>query len=147
MGPNFSLAVGSKLVDPRSERMAPLRFGATASERSFLCVFVDPSAAGFDELARALAPLQEREDVLIVLFPEGQHPDVQLRERLSALDWKVPFAYDFLAEQYTRSLLPDGAELPAVLLQTPEGRLLFQAPWRPGVPAELIATLDAEDAS
>jgi hypothetical protein len=147
MGPNFALAIGSKLVDPRPERIAPLGFVAAAGEATFLCVFADPNAEGFEDLARALAPLQERRGVLTVLFAQGQHPDAELRERLRALDWKVPYAYDFLAEGYTRSLLPEGTPVPAVLLQTREGRLLFQSPWGSSVPAELDAALDAVKAS
>ena len=147
MGPNFSLAIGSKILDSRSEQLVPVRFAANAELRGFLCVFADPGAEGFAELANALAPLQQREGLLTVLFAQGQHPDAKLLERLHSLDWKVAFAYDFLAESYTQSLLPEGMPLPAVLLQTPEGRLLFQGPWRPGSVAELTAALDAGDPS
>ena len=91
--------------------------------------------------------IQEREGVLTVLFAQGQHPDAELRERLRGLDWKVPFAYDVLAEGYARSLLPEGTSLPTVLLQTAEGRALFLGAWNAGTLAELRAALDGEDAS
>jgi hypothetical protein len=141
-GPNFALAIGSKLVDPESDRLAPFGLPRALGRPGFLCVFADPDADDFAGLAAALAPLQERHGVLTILFPQGQHPDARVRDRLRALDWSVPFAYDFLAEAYSRSLLPDASPLPALLLQTDEGRLLFQSPWRAGIVPELASALD-----
>ncbi len=142
MGPNFAVAIGSKLLDPRAERMAAFGLPATMQRPGFLCVFADPGAASFVELAAALAPLRDRHGVLTVLFPEGQHPDEKLAERLRSLGWPVPFLFDFLAESYTQTLLSAKAPLPAVLLQTNEGRLLFQGRWTPEVAGELRAAID-----
>jgi hypothetical protein len=141
--PNVALAIGSKLVDSRAEGMAPFGLPEVAERPGYLCVFADPGADDFAELAAALAPLQERHGVLTVLFPEGVHPDAQLRERLRSLGWTVPFLYDFLAESYTRSLLAEDTPLPAVILQTNEGRLLLQRRWSVELPAELERTIDA----
>jgi hypothetical protein len=147
MGPNAALAIGRKLTDSRAERLVVFKPDEKVPIRGFLCVFADPDAPGFAELAAALRPMQQRDGVLTVLFPQGQHPDQETLERLHALDWKVPFAFDFLSDSYTESFLPAGTPLPAVLLQTVEGRALFLGSWKPGSLAELTAALDAEDAS
>jgi hypothetical protein len=49
---------------------------------------------------------------------------------------------DHLAEPYTRSLLDEGTPLPALLLVTKEGRVLFRSSWRAGVLPELTEALD-----
>jgi hypothetical protein len=80
---------------------------------------------------------------MTVLFPQGRHPDVQTREQLRALGWPVPFLLDQYSEGYTRSRLDEGTRLPAVMLQTPDGRVVYQNSWKPGVATELIGALDA----
>jgi hypothetical protein len=140
--PNFALAIGTKLLDSGSERLAPLGLARAAEQRGFLCVFADPGAEGFAELAAALAPLRERAGLMTVLFPQARGADAETRERLRALAWPVPFVYDALAPAYTRSLLPDGTPRPALLLQTSEGRVLFQGPWSAHALLELRVALD-----
>jgi hypothetical protein len=146
MAPNAALAIGRKLTDSRADRLVVFKPEEAVEMRGFLCVFADPDAEGFAELAAALAPLQERAGagVLTVLFPQGQHPDQKVLERLRELDWKVPFAFDFLSESYTDSFLPAGTPLPAVLLQTAEGRLVFMGAWQPDTFPKLTAAFDAE---
>jgi len=143
MAPNFVLAIGPRLLD--SESATPRTFGvlATSRKRTFLTVFADPDAEDFPELVEAVAPLREREGLLTILLPQGEHPDSRVRERLRGLGWTVPFVYDHLSEIYSRSLLTEGARLPALLLQTAEGRLLFQSEWRAGVVGELRSALEA----
>ena len=144
MAPNFALAIGSRLVDSGAERMLPFGLPAAAERPGFLCVFADPGAEGFAQLAAALAPLQERNGVLTVLFPEGEHPDAQVRERLRSLGWTVPFLYDFLAESYTRSLLSGGTSLPALILQTNEGRVLLERSWSAELVPEVERALETD---
>jgi len=142
MAPNFVLAIGTRLADPSGPTLRPLGLRAAGAHGTFLAVFADPSAKDFPALAQALAPLRERDGVLTILFPQGEHPDTELSERLRALGWAVPFVYDHLAEAYTRSLLPEATPVPFVLLQTPEGRVLFQGRYGARLPAELAAALD-----
>ena len=52
-----------------------------------------------------------------------------------------------LSDSYTESFLPAGTSLPAVLLQTVEGRAVFLSSWKASTLAELITALDAEDTS
>lgn len=144
LAPNFTLAIGPRLLDPAGDELAPLPFPAALEKRGFLCVFADPGAAELADLARALAPLSGRHGVLTILFPQGEHPDAAVRETLRGLGWAVPFVRDHLAEAYTRTLLREGTSLPALLLQTPEGRVVFQSGWRPGASAELEAALERE---
>ena len=53
-----------------------------------------------------------------------------------------PFVYDHLADSYIRSLLTERTPLPAVMLQTNEGRVLFQSRWNADVVPKLSAALD-----
>ncbi len=143
MAPNFVLAIGPRLVDSASETLRPYSFATVIEKPGFVCVFADPDAANFAEIATALAPLSERHGVTTILFPQGEHPDPALREKLRALGWAVPFVYDHLAEAYTRSLVADGARVPAVVLLTSEGRVIFESTWRSDVVSKLTAALDA----
>jgi hypothetical protein len=137
--PNFTYAIRSRMVDASGDAVKPLD-AERVTQRDFLCVYADPDAASFEALARALTPLATRDGVMTILFPQGKHEDEAVRRRLHALEWKVPFLYDFLSEPYTRTLLPDGTPFPYVMLQTAEGRVLLQGAWNP----ELVAKLDAE---
>jgi hypothetical protein len=136
LAPNFLLAIGPRLVDSAGDALRPLPYASVAEQRGFLCVFADPGAKKFAALAAALAPL-----------PQGEHPDARVREQLRSLGWTIPFVYDHLAEAYTRSLLDADVALPAVVLQTREGRVLFQSEWKAGVASTLEAALDAAFAS
>ena len=130
LAPNFLLAIGPRLVDAGADSLRPFPLAEAAQARSFLCVFADPEAPGFAAIAGALAPLQGRDGLLTLLFPQGAHPDAAVRERLRSLHWTVPFVYDHLAEAYTATLLDEATPPPAVLLQSREGRLRFQGRWR-----------------
>jgi hypothetical protein len=140
--PNFVLAIGSRLVDSSGPKLAPYSFETVAQMAGFLCVFADPSAASFAEVAGALAPLRERQGVATILFPLGPISDAVVRERLQALGWTVPFVYDHLSEAYSRTLLPDTLTPPAVLLQTSEGRVLLASAWHADVTAKLVSALE-----
>jgi hypothetical protein len=142
LAPNLVLAIGPRLLDSGSTPPLPLGMARASEPVGFLCVFADPRAASFAELAAALAPLGERHGVAAVLFPQGEHPDLEVAERLRALGWTVPFVYDGLAEAYTRTLVSGGAPLPVVLVATREGRLLFEGAWGDGVVAKLSAALE-----
>jgi hypothetical protein len=141
LAPNFVLDVGPRLADPSADALRLLGLRAAAAHEAFLCVFADPGAAGFAELAGALAPLRERSGLLTVLFAQGEHPDERLREQLRALAWPVPFVLDHLAEPYTRSLLPERMPPPALLLVSPEGRVLLASAWGPPARAALDEAL------
>jgi hypothetical protein len=141
--PNLVNAIGPRLLDPTSESLQLLDLEQAARQRGFLCGFADPDAEGFAALAQALAPLRGREGVLTILFPRAERSDARLAERLRALAWPAPFVIDHLAEAYARTLLPAGLPLPAVLLLTNEGRLVFAGRWTEGVLPELGSALDA----
>lgn len=141
-GPNFLLAIGPRLIDSAASSLRPFRYTTALDQRIFLCVFADTSAGDFAELASALAPLSERDGVLTILFPQGKHSDAQVREELRSIEWRVPFVFDHLSEAYTRSLLDKRAALPALLLQTPEGRVLFQSSWEGDSVSRLTLALD-----
>jgi hypothetical protein len=141
--PNFLLAVGPRLLDSGSSSLRPFPYESAAARRGFLCVFADPGAGGFDDVATTLAPLRERPELLTILFPQGAHPDGEVGQKLRSLEWTVPFLYDHISEGYTRSLLAADTRLPALMLQTAEGRVLFQSGWRAEVVPELSSALDA----
>jgi len=139
---NFVLAIGPRLLDATSPMLRTLPFREVARYREFLCVFADPGGAGFAELARALAPLGERSGVLTILFAQGRIENGILFEQLRALGWTPAFVHDHLAEAYTQTLLPEPLPLPTLLLQTDEGRVLFQGRWQGALPPALAAALD-----
>jgi hypothetical protein len=141
--PNFALAIGPRLVDSASATLRPFGFETVIQQRGFLAVFADPAAKDFAALAKSLAPLRERDGVLTILLPQGEHPDAEVREQLRALKWPVPFVYDHLAESYTRSLLAGESPLPELILQTNEGRVLLQRSWSPELVPEIEAALEA----
>ena len=124
-GPNFTQAIDTRLVDSAGPALASLS-PAKADRPGFLCVFADPTAADFASLAASLAPLGDRHQVMTILFPQGDHRDAGIRDELRSLEWTVPFVYDFLSEAYTRTLIADGTPMPSLLLQTKEGRVVFQ---------------------
>jgi hypothetical protein len=139
---NFVLDIGPRLADSASDSLRPFGLRPAAERSGFLCVFADPSAQGFADLAAALAPLRDRQRVLSILFAQGGHPDALLREQLRSLGWPIPFVFDHMSESYAQSLLPEGTPLPALLLVTREGRVLFQGRWAPDVMSELTGALD-----
>jgi len=142
MAPNYVLAIGSRLVDAVADPPKPFPFRDVTEQRAFLSVFADPRGPAFEVLAKSLAPLRERDGLLTILFPQGERPDAEVWERLRALGWPVPFVYDHLADSYTRSLAAEDAPPPLLLLQSPEGRVLFQAAATPEGVAELTAALE-----
>jgi hypothetical protein len=140
--PNFMMAIGPRLVSSEAPQLRPLRPRDVVGASGYLCVFADPDDERFAELAAALAPLDERHGVKTVLFPQGSRTDPEVRERLRALGWTVPFVYDRLSEPYTRTLRDEDAPLPALMLQTPDGRVVFEGAWSPEVTPSLALALD-----
>jgi hypothetical protein len=139
MAPNLVLAIGPRLLDPGSTPLRPIGMVAASRAAGFLCVFADPAAPDFAELVASLEPLRGREGVTTVLLPQGEHRDGEVAERIRSLGWAVPFMYDRYSEPYRRSLLREGTGLPAILLATREGRVLFQDGWS----AEVVPQLGA----
>jgi hypothetical protein len=142
IAPNFVHAIGPRMVRSDSPEPGPMPFRKTFEPPGFLSVFADPGGEGFAALAAALAPLHQRHGVWTVLFPQGGHRDPQVYERLRSLGWQVPFVRDFLSLGYTMSRLREGTPLPAVVLETREGRLVFESAWDPAVATKLEAALD-----
>jgi hypothetical protein len=142
MAPNYVLAIGPRLVDAASDPPRAFSFRDVTEQRAFLSVFADPRSADFEALARGLAPLRQRAGLLTILFPQGDQPDPEVWKRLRALGWPVPYVPDHLADAYTRSLLPEDAAPPRLLLQSPEGRVLFAGVATPAILPELAAAVD-----
>lgn len=147
LAPNFTRALAPRMLSPGASRPQPYDLDRALACRRFLAVFADPESGDFPPLAGALAALAMPEDVEVVLFPQGRHPDPAVARRLRELGWPVPFVYAHLSEPYTHGLLPDTADLPAVLLQTAEGRVLFEGGWSPDTPMRLEQVLRAAQPS
>jgi hypothetical protein len=146
VAPNFVYAIGPRLLEPTPDEPRPLSMTALGDPGAFLCVFADWSQEELAELAASLAPLQEHPDLLTILFPQGGQRDAEVAERLRTLGWIVPFVYDHLSEPYTRTLLRGDESLPYLMLNTPEGRVLFERSWSPEAVADLRAALDQASA-
>ncbi len=139
--PNFVLAIGPRLADTSSGAIQPVPFDEVYEPRGFISVFAAPDR--LEELAEALAPLHLRHGTWTILFPQAFQSDPEIRRTLRSLEWPVPFVLDRFSEGYTRSRLGEEAQLPAVMLQTPEGRVLYEAVWDEGVATALGDALDA----
>jgi hypothetical protein len=142
LAPNFVTAMGPRLIDPTADSPRAVEPATFLDRQGFLCVFADPSADSFSDLVKALAPLANRRGVATVFLPQGKISDRSVWDRLHALGWQVPYVYAHLSAGYTDSLLPAKTPMPALLLQTPEGRVLFESTFRPGVEVTLRSKLD-----
>jgi hypothetical protein len=143
IAPNFLYAIGARLVDSGADRLFPLGLDVSSGKVAYLCVFAPFEGEDLDYIAAELKRLPARADVMIILFPTGDFHDAKVRERLRALNWTVPFVYDHLAEAYTRTLLPEGRQQPAVMLISAEGRILFESQWE-GAMLEKLTQAQAE---
>jgi hypothetical protein len=139
--PNLTLAIGPRL-NGSALGMGRLPLRETTGSSGFLVVYADPKSETFDAIAKSLAPLQSHPGVMTVLLPQSLVNESTFGARLASLGWTVPYVYDYLAPGYTEALLPDGAKVPAVTLQSAEGRLLFERAWSPDVVPALRAALD-----
>ncbi len=142
MAPNFILALGTKLVDSAAETIRPFNYSSVAGYKYYLCVFADPMADSFPEIVLAMDAFRNRKDILIMFFPQGEHSDHRVRHQLREHDWKVPFVFEHLSVPYTKTLLFKEAPRPTVLLQSPEGRMLFQSGWRSKILSDLVRAMD-----
>jgi len=142
VAPNLVHSIASRLLDPDQPAARTFDFAAIFEPPGFLGVFADPGADGFVELTRALLQVRGRNGVMTVLFPQGQPADGKTREKLRELGWTVPFVMGQLSEGYSQGLLPPALDPPAVMLLTPEGRVVFQSPWKESAVADLKAAID-----
>ncbi len=146
IAPNFVVAIGTKVLDPADARIrpGPLGMERVAEHAGFLCVFADPGAEGFEALVKSLAPMKDRHGVMTLFFPQGEHANRDVSERLRGLGWAVGYLPDHLSEAYTAAQIGSDAPVPTVLLQTAEGRLIFQTSDSVrDIPAKLTVALDA----
>ncbi len=143
-GPNLVMMVAPRLYASHNEILKKVIYPEFARHKAFLFVFADPEDASFDEIRAALHPLQQRRELAVVLLPQGQHADGEVLALLRAAKWPVPFMRDQLSEMYRETLLGDRSEVPAVTLQTAEGRLLLQRRWTPEALEALDEAIEAQ---
>lgn len=136
--PNFLYALGPRLLDPATAKIYP--FEDAAKNQVFLCVFADPWRVEFGPLVSELEAFR-RPGMMLMLFPQGRRPDREVQGQLLAMKWTAPFVFDHLSEPYTKTLLSPQTPLPAVQLQTAEGRVLFEGRWSSAVVREIDAAL------
>jgi hypothetical protein len=132
LGPNLALVVGPHLSASTGTRPEPFDFAEASTFGAFLFVFADPAARDFPELAADLAALPGSAGVSHVLFPQGSHAPEAVLRMLQATRWRPAFVFTAHSEPLTRSLLEDAARLPALELETREGRSLFSGRWSQG---------------
>ncbi len=141
MAPNFVLSIAPQLVDPRAGEVRPFPMQRTREQRGFLCVFAATDSDDFGEMAEVLGSAAAHREVLPILLPQDDAAPAHLLARLRSLSWPAPFVYPRVAGGYTRALLDASAPRPYLMLVTPEGRVLFEAPWEPGVASRLRAAI------
>lgn len=142
--PNFTHAIRTRMLSSAGDLPMPLPVEETDGRSKFLCVFADPDEHGFEELARSLAPLVGHPGMQTIFFPQGRYGDRDVHAQLGELGWRVPFLPGFLSGGYTRSLLREGTSVPFLLLQTDEGRLLFEGVASPRTIERLKDALSGE---
>jgi hypothetical protein len=128
LAPNFVLRVGNSLVDSSSQPLRPHQLGKIAGASGYLCIFADPRAEDFPNLAQQLAALEGVNGVRAVFFPQSVvGEDLEfVHERLGTLSWHVPYMYPRLSGNYTLSLLGEIPERPRAMLISSEGRVLHE---------------------
>ena len=142
--PNFVLAVVNKLVDPSIEPYDYVSPHAVDHIKAYLLVAADPADESFAELAAALQPLGERRDLMLVLLPQGKHRSEAVLEMVRAKGWNHPFAFWRFARSFTESILGEDLTLPTVMLQSPEGRVIYTGDWSEATPEALAKAADRE---
>ena len=130
--------LGPRLIDPATAKIYP--FPEAARNLVFLCVFADPWRVEFGPLVSELEAFR-RPGMLLMLFPQGRRPDREVQGQLLAMKWTAPFVFDHLSEPYTKTLLSPEIPLPAVQLQTGEGRVLYEGRWSSAALREIDAAL------
>jgi hypothetical protein len=141
--PNFVVAVGTRLLDPKVDPPEPVSRERTETARAYLLVFVDPESPAFREIARDLAAdLESSEGAMAVLVPQGGLRDGGVLNACRAAGWTAPFLLDHFAKPLTESMLGDMPDSPQVMLVTPEGRLLFSQAWNQDVIDDLERALE-----
>jgi len=143
--PNLLRTIGPRLVDSNSDVMRPFSYGEEYERDLFLCLFADPEDESFDAIVGSMTPLAARHGALVIVFPQGRVPDRTVGRRLRALGSPVPFVLDHVSEAYTRSLLAADVAMPAVLLQTGDGRLLFAERWEAETAARIASVIQERD--
>lgn len=95
--------------------------------RSLLRLRVLGSGGG--ESSSRCGSLEEVDGLRFVFYPQSADGDdlQAIQDRLRAIDWKVPFSFRLLNDNYTRALLGAKPDVPMALLLTPEGRVLHRA--------------------
>lgn len=142
--PNFVLAVVNKLADPTTD---PIRYrtpGSVRDVKAFVIVAADPLAEGFPDLAASLEPLRDRPDVLLVLFPQGGHGDVEVVAACKQAGWTAPFAHSRFAGAFTDSIVDETLERPSLVVQSPEGRVIHAGVWSLETMPALVKSIETE---
>ena len=75
--------------------------------------------------------------MLIVLFPQGAHDNERVLARCEEVGWASPFLYSLYVRGFTAAYFGDDAESPSLILQTPNGRLIYETAWRAGALTDL----------
>jgi len=143
LAPNLIAALGPRLVESGAPGLRQLDFAQIGPRDQVILVFADPTTPQFAPLAKSLAPYQARNELLTILVPQGNHSDAEVRRSLRERGWTVPFVYRHLAPGYTKSLVDEGIELPAVRLSSAEGRTLFDRAWGEEAGARLGELLES----
>jgi hypothetical protein len=125
--PNFTFAITPRLADPASSEPHAFALDDFAGTRVFACWLADPRAPEFVALAKAVGPAPP--GTADLFFPQGDVPDLEVREILRRAEHPMPFVLDHLSEPYTATILDAGATLPRFVVLSAEGRWLGDGVW------------------
>ena len=128
--PNLVVRFGNKLVDAQSPTLIPFRYPVGKQFDAWIFFIADPLSMEFTQMAEAFKYLRADEGAIMPIFvPTGSLEDKQVLELLQTLEWPGPFVYKYLASAYLPGFLLDGIVPPAVIVASPEGRMIYLANW------------------
>lgn len=130
--PNLVLRYGNKLVDAQSPTLIPFRYPVGKRFDAWIIFIADPLSLEFAQMAEAFKHVSPNQGAIMPIFvPIGSMEDKQVLELLQTLEWSGPFVYKYLASAYLPGLSLSGITPPAVIVSSPEGRLIYAGNWSP----------------
>lgn len=141
---NLVLRIGGRLVDGAAASLRPFIYDHEKNYQLWMVLFAAPGSVEFQEMHAFFAEYTPQDaSVFPMLFPLGAKEDAEVLSILQEKEWGIPFVYHFLAPSYLRSMQPENVKGPAVVLFSPEGRLILAKEWSPSAGYEVIRELEA----
>ncbi|MGC9450973.1 MAG: hypothetical protein ACP5I4_05945 [Oceanipulchritudo sp.] len=127
--PNFVYHLGPRLIVPTEGRPGFHDLSRLTARRYFLTVYTSAERHLMESIATVLDRLKEpleTGNVFILFMPVGEKDDFVFSRSLLDHGLEHPFVYSHLAEIYTDSLHHDVSELPLLVLNDADGKIILK---------------------